>query len=469
MASLFPSNRRLPAALASAIIALGSAIAHAGAPTNVLSLESPACVADEGGQLQVELWLRNPSQPITGFQAFIQFDPVALTFLGVPSCYTKCSGAVDMPCNRGPFQLQFPSNIANAAAFPGAMPGQLNISGSTAPSGACAAPATSDALIAILVFQIGAGQNCAGSQVEFRPFGDLNSEVSFQGSPIPTNLSPSPVFVFDNTPPDVMCPMDVIVPCTDPTSPAATGTASANDNCSPAFVSFTDMVTPGKDPAARTILRTWSAIDDCGNLSTCLQTIEVIPAGPDTDSDGVLDCVDNCLQAMNPDQADCDSNGIGNACDANDPPQILQQPVVQAVCAGSAASFTIDAAGLAPLTYQWRRDGDDLVDGPNVSGAQSPGLTLSPVFGIDSGDYDCLITDVCGETISDAAELVVFEAGSGDPSHDGQVNGLDIQGMVDALLSGGPPATAYCACELTGDGIVDAADVTAFVDLLLAI
>jgi hypothetical protein len=34
----------------------------------------------------------------------------------------------------------------------------------------------------------------------------------------------------------------------------------------------------------------------------------------DSDGDGILDSSDNCPLVANPDQADCDSNGIGNAC-----------------------------------------------------------------------------------------------------------------------------------------------------------
>jgi hypothetical protein len=39
---------------------------------------------------------------------------------------------------------------------------------------------------------------------------------------------------------------------------------------------------------------------------------------PDTDSDldGIADCVDNCPDVYNPDQADSDGDGIGDACDA---------------------------------------------------------------------------------------------------------------------------------------------------------
>lgn len=434
---------------------------------NLLSLETPICVGSPGDQIQVQLWLRNPSQSVTGFQAFVQFDPAILTFLGTPSCYTKCSGAVDPPCDRGPFQLQFPSNIATAGTFPGAMPGQLNMSGSTAPIGVCAAPATSDALIAILVFQVNAGQGCMNSSIQFRAFGNLQSELSFQGNPIPTNLSPTSIFVFDNVPPVLTCPADAIVPCTESTDPDSTGSATASDNCSTPAIMHTDTVIPSKDPAARTILRTWSAVDACGNQSTCLQTIEVAPGGADTDSDGVLDCIDNCPTVMNPDQNDCDSNGIGNACDESPSPEISTSPADQMTCAGQSVLFEVMATGQPPLSFQWRRNGDSLEDVGGISGSQSATLQISVTTPDDSGSYDCLVSNLCGSTPSRPAELSVFLSGSGDPNDDGLVDGLDVQGMVDALLFSGQPAGPYCACEMNGDGIVTQADVPILVSMML--
>ncbi|MFO0962066.1 MAG: hypothetical protein U0625_04075 [Phycisphaerales bacterium] len=40
-----------------------------------------------------------------------------------------------------------------------------------------------------------------------------------------------------------------------------------------------------------------------------------IPVNPDADGDGIIDCEDNCPGIANPDQADCNGNGIGDACD----------------------------------------------------------------------------------------------------------------------------------------------------------
>lgn len=39
---------------------------------------------------------------------------------------------------------------------------------------------------------------------------------------------------------------------------------------------------------------------------------------PDADNDGILDLVDNCPTTANPDQADTDGDGIGDACEPTD-------------------------------------------------------------------------------------------------------------------------------------------------------
>jgi hypothetical protein len=45
-----------------------------------------------------------------------------------------------------------------------------------------------------------------------------------------------------------------------------------------------------------------------------------IPVREDTDGDGVGEVCDNCPTTFNPDQADSDNNGIGDACKSSAPP-----------------------------------------------------------------------------------------------------------------------------------------------------
>lgn len=79
--------------------------------------------------------------------------------------------------------------------------------------------------------------------------------------------------------------------------------------------------------------------------------------GPDTDCDGILDYYDNCIDASNPDQADCDGDGQGDACDTDDDNDGVADNTD--VCPCSTPGLPVDCSG-RPL-----RDcnGDCTVDG----------------------------------------------------------------------------------------------------------
>jgi hypothetical protein len=98
------------------------------------------------------------------------------------------------------------------------------------------------------------------------------------------NLSAScqaTVNVVDTTAPAITCPADVVLECPADTSPAATGTATAVDNCSTPVVTFADVTVNGCGGTV-TITRTWTATDQAGNFSSCVQTVSTVDTKPPT-------------------------------------------------------------------------------------------------------------------------------------------------------------------------------------------
>ncbi|MCP4250023.1 MAG: hypothetical protein GY778_23525 [bacterium] len=78
--------------------------------------------------------------------------------------------------------------------------------------------------------------------------------------------------VTDTTAPAITCPQDRNLECPADTTPAATGLATAVDDCGVTAVSSSDDVVPVCGNS-QTITRTWSASDDCNNSISCDQVI----------------------------------------------------------------------------------------------------------------------------------------------------------------------------------------------------
>ena len=86
------------------------------------------------------------------------------------------------------------------------------------------------------------------------------------------------------------------------------------------------------------------------------------------------------------------------------PPTITSQPADQTVCSGNAAVFAVSASGAGTVVYQWRRDGTNLINGDNISGADTATLTINPAGPADAvllaNGYDCDVTNEYGSTLT---------------------------------------------------------------------
>src|SRR5713226_5687113 len=86
-------------------------------------------------------------------------------------------------------------------------------------------------------------------------------------------------------------------------------------------------------------------------------------------------------------------------------PTITTAPLNQTVTAGQTASFTVVAAGTAPLSYQWQKNG------ANIARAPAASYTTPVTTTTDSGStFAVVVTNTAGTVTSAAATLTVNPA-----------------------------------------------------------
>jgi len=105
----------------------------------------------------------------------------------------------------------------------------------------------------------------------------------------------------------------------------------------------------------------------------------------------------------------------------NTPPSITSQPASLTNGFGTTATFSVRATGTG-LTYQWLRNGTNLTDGGNVSGATTATLTLANVTSSDaSTNYTVLVSGTCNPPATSSAAtldvrlLIAFQLLSTQP------------------------------------------------------
>lgn len=131
------------------------------------------------------------------------------------------------------------------------------------------------------------------------------------------------------------------------------------------------------------------------------------------------------------------------------PVNITTNPAGQTVPEGGTATFTVAATGSPALSYQWRKDGVDIL------GATSSSLVIFPVTLDDAGDYDCVVSNTCGS--QDSADATLQVRCPADFDQSGFVDIDDYDAFVAAFELGDDSA------DFDGSGFVDIDDFDAFV------
>ncbi len=131
----------------------------------------------------------------------------------------------------------------------------------------------------------------------------------------------------------------------------------------------------------------------------------------------------------------------------NQPASFNQQPSNTTVDEGDTAQFQVTLSGSASI--QWQKNGQDLSNGGNISGANSTTLFIANATDADEGNYRAVANANGCETISNAATLTVNPAASGCNAADlaapfNQLTFADISAFL-AAFTGQQPAADLAA------------------------
>lgn len=289
---------------------------------------------------------------------------------------------------------------------------------------------------AVVNFEVAATDNCPGLTVTSEPPSGYLFDIGITDvQAITVDASGNAdtcqftVTVSDTTKPVVVCPPDIDVFNDSGLYGAVVDFEfSATDNC-PGVVASASPPPGTLFPIGITQVEV-IAIDSAGNADTCYFNVTVILNDPD--GDGLPNWADNCPQYYNPDQADTDSDGIGDSCDT---------------CTDT------DGDGFGNPQYPSNTcniDNCPDVYNPDQSDTNGDGIgdacCCAGIRGNIDGDSGDLVN------ISDVTALVSFLFSFGttlscpneanvDGDAYGGINVADVTYLVDYLFRSGPPPT----------------------------
>jgi hypothetical protein len=160
-------------------------------------------------------------------------------------------------------------------------------------------------------------------------------------------------------------------------------------------------VGPAGTPPQNLCLVTGTWLPTSGPCSFNPDIVEEPLSGQDANQNGT----DDYLDILAGTSADRNGNGIPDEAEDCFAPELLSKPESVLAEPGVAAVLSVEAAGTPPFGYQWLRDGVPVSDGPNVSGATSKVLTITPVTAADLGHYTVIVSNHCGTVSSATVEV----------------------------------------------------------------
>ncbi len=143
----------------------------------------------------------------------------------------------------------------------------------------------------------------------------------------------------------------------------------------------------GSAPVAESTIRSLSSTPGQELTYTCVPFGSGVRMGIDRDEDGDLDAIDNCPDVVNPNQADSDFDGIGDACDSGGP----------VTTTTSTTSTTTTSTTVLGTCGNGIREGTESCDGSDLGGQTCQN------FGFIAGTLGC--TAGCAFDFSDCTQF----------------------------------------------------------------
>ncbi len=161
--------------------------------------------------------------------------------------------------------------------------------------------------------------------------------------------------------------------------------------------------------------------------------------------------------------ASCGGNSLNSdqvTLSVNSQATISDQPSNTIVCTGTDATFTVNAGGTTPTTYQWQVSTDGGTTYTNITGATSATLTLTAVTDIMNNNlYQVIVSNICTPGLaSNAGTLTVNPATSitTDPANATACEGSSTSFTVQAANATG----ATYQWQVSTDGGTTFSDIT---------